>query len=261
MRGAIEREETTMSKVLKVALAGAFAVGCTSAALAAPQNMRIRGTIKSISGDHLVIKTYSGKTADLELGANTKFISVLPSNLSSIRPGDFIGAGATGPESQIVAMEVVIFPNSMRGAGEGHYPWSVPAAVADADMHKSASTPPGAPPVEGTMTNGTVASAAPAASAPPVQGTMTNATVASKSMASAPGGQELTVTYDHNGKVQILVPADTPVVRLAPAQHSILEPGARRPLPLPASATMVRSPQPSSPSARTGSCPRCEKLM
>ncbi|MGH7066415.1 MAG: hypothetical protein ACREFO_09150 [Acetobacteraceae bacterium] len=216
-----------MSRVLNVALAGAFALGCTSAALAAPQKMRIRGTIESISGDQLVIKTYSGKTTDLELGANTKFISVLPSSLSSIKPGDFIGAGATGPESKIVAMEVVLFPNSMRGAGEGHYPWSVPAAVADADMHKSASTPADAPPVEGTMTNGTVASAAPSENAPPVQGTMTTGAVASKSTASASGGRQLTVTYDHNGKVQILVPADTPIVRLQPAQRSILDPGAK----------------------------------
>lgn len=228
MRGAIEREEKTVSKILSVALAGAFVVGCTGAALAAPPETRIRGTILSISGDQLVIKTYNGKTTELELGAHTKFISVLPSTLSSIKPGDFIGAGATGPESKIVAMEVVIFPNSMRGSGEGHYPWSVPAAVADADLHKSAGAPAGAPPVEGTMTNGTVASAASSSSsAPPVQGTMTNGTVASDSAASASGGQELTVTYDDNGKVQILVPAATPVVRLQPAQRSILEPGAK----------------------------------
>ncbi|MGH7082737.1 MAG: hypothetical protein ACREFV_09750, partial [Acetobacteraceae bacterium] len=112
-----------MSRFLSAALAGALVVGCSSAALAAAQKSRVRGTIESVSGDQLVIKAYSGKTADLDLGRNTKFISVLPASLSDIRKGDFVGIGATGPESKIVAMEVVIFPNSMRGSGEGHYPW------------------------------------------------------------------------------------------------------------------------------------------
>ncbi|MGH7106712.1 MAG: hypothetical protein ACREF0_19060 [Acetobacteraceae bacterium] len=226
-----------MSRVLSAALAGALVLGCSVAALATPQKTRVRGTIESISGDQLVIKTYTDKTADLALGQNTKFISVLPASLSDIRSGDFVGIGATGPESKIVAMEVVIFPNSMRGSGEGHYPWSVPAAVADADMHKGESGAAGAPAVQGTMTNGTVASttgaaAAPASGAPAVQGTMTNGTVASTAGAgntanSKSGGQELTVTYGHGGKVQILVPANTPIVRLQPAERSILEPGAK----------------------------------
>lgn len=221
-----------MSRFLSAALAGTLVLGCSVAALAAPQKTRVRGTIESVSGDQLVIKAYNGKTADLKLGQNTKFISVLPASLSDIQKGDFVGIGATGPESKIVAMEVVIFPNSMRGSGEGHYPWSVPAAVADADMHKSKSSSAGGPPVQGTMTNGTVASATGAAAAsssgaPPVQGTMTNGTVASSAASSAPGGQELTVTYGNGGKVQIRVPANTPIVRLQPAERSILDPGAK----------------------------------
>ncbi|MGH7057891.1 MAG: hypothetical protein ACREFZ_08410, partial [Acetobacteraceae bacterium] len=102
------------------------------------------------------MKTYSGKTADLELSGKTKFISVLPAHLTDVKSGDFVGIGATGPESKITAMEIVIFPNAMRGTGEGHYAWSVPAAVAAADRHQSASPPAGAPPVQGTMTNATV---------------------------------------------------------------------------------------------------------
>ncbi|MGH7081752.1 MAG: hypothetical protein ACREFV_04720 [Acetobacteraceae bacterium] len=226
-----------MSRFLSAALAGTLVLGCSVAAVAAPQKTRVRGTIESISGEQLVIKAYSGRTADLALGQNTKFISVLPASLSDIRPGDFVGIGATGPESKIVAMEVVIFPNSMRGSGEGHYPWSVPAAVADADMHKGESSSAGLPAVQGTMTNGTVASttsaaAAPSSGAPAVQGTMTNGTVASttgvgNTVSSGSGGQELTVTYGHGGKVQILVPANTPIVRLEPAERSILDPGAK----------------------------------
>lgn len=211
-----------MQKALSMALAGLLVVACSTAALASGQKTRVRGTIESISGHTLVIKTYSGTTTKLLLGPDTKFISVVPASLADVKPGEFVGIGATGPETSILALEVVIFPNSMRGAGEGHYAWSVPAAVAAADRGESASPPAGAPPVQGTMTNGTVTTAA---SAPPVQGTMTNGTVATSS--AAQGGRELNVSYDHGEKVRIMVPADVPVVRLVPAGRSILAEGAK----------------------------------
>ncbi|HSU05665.1 MAG TPA: hypothetical protein VLI93_08840 [Acetobacteraceae bacterium] len=214
-----------MSKFLGVALAGLAAFGCSASAMAVQQSTRIRGTIESVNGDTVAIKSYNGKTVDVMLHSKTKFASVLPSSLSDIKSGDFIGAGATGPENNLKAMEVVVFPESMRGTGEGHYAWSVPAAVANADTHGSSETSTGGPPVAGTMTNGTVAGTTPANGAPPVQGTMTNGTVATN--ASKAGGKEFTVSYSNGKKVQILVPPDAPVVRLAPAQQSVLMPGAK----------------------------------
>jgi hypothetical protein len=214
-----------MSKLLGVALAGLTVLGFSAGAAAAQQTTRIRGTIESVNGNALAMKSYGGKATDVVLRPGTKFAAVLPSSLSDIKPGDFIGAGATGPENDLKALEVVIFPNSMRGTGEGHYVWSVPAAVAAADTHGSAEASTGAPPVQGTMTNGTVASAAPASGAPPVQGTMTNGTVAANT--SKAGGTELTVSYSGGKKVQILVPPDAPVVRFTPAERSVLVPGAK----------------------------------
>ena len=120
---------------------------------------------------------------------------------------------------------MVIFPNSMRGTGEGHYAWSVPAKVADADRHGAKGSSAGAPPVQGTMTNGTVASTGTSHGAPPVHGTMTNGTVAGNSSAS--GGKELTVRYNGGKKVQIMVPSSAPVVRLQPAHRSVLKQGAK----------------------------------
>lgn len=219
-----------MRTVLGLATVCLLASLGSAAALAAPTTTRVRGTIATASGDQLTVKTYDGTTVDLELTDATKYISVLPAALKDIKPGEFVGIGATGPENAIVGMEVVIFPSSMRGTGEGHYAWSVPAAVANADRHLGTSTPPGAPPVQGTMTNGTVSSAAANNAGPPVQGTMTNGTVAAGSGAprtGANGGQELTITYDHGGSVHILVPANAPVVRLAPASRSIVQPGAK----------------------------------
>jgi hypothetical protein len=127
------------------------------------------------------------------------------------------------PENHLVALEVVIFPNSMRGTGEGHYPWSVPATVAAADRHQAVSS--NGQPVQATMTNGTVVSTSSSAAAPPVQGAMTNGTVTAS--ASSTGGEELTISYGKAGKVQILVPSDVPVVRLEPAQQSVVKPGAK----------------------------------
>jgi len=216
-------ENRAMSGIRTLAVAGLLAALCSTTTLAAAPRTRIRGTIESAKGDTLAVKTYAGTTANLVLDVHTKYISVLPARLADIKSGDFVGIGATGPDSKIVALEVVIFPASMRGTGEGHYGWSVPAVVAAADRHESTALPSGAPPVEGTMTNGTVVASA--SSAPPVTGSMTNGTVASNT--GAAGGEELTVTYDHGRKVQILVPTDVPVVRLAPAGPSILVSGAK----------------------------------
>lgn len=213
-----------MGRLLGAILAGLMMVGYGSAATAA-QHTRIRGEISSAHGNALVIKTYSGKTMDLRLDRHTRYVLVVPASLSNITSNEFVGIGATGPEAHLLALEVVIFPNSMRGTGEGHYAWSVPATVADADRHHNAAGSATAPPVQGTMTNGTVASVGAAQSAPPVQGTMTNGTVAHA--AGTAGGKELTITYNNGKKVQILVPADAPVVRLQPAHRSVLKQGAK----------------------------------
>ncbi|MGH7037118.1 MAG: hypothetical protein ACREE1_03145, partial [Stellaceae bacterium] len=164
-----------MGKFLGAAMVGLLALGLGAGASAAPAKVRVRGTIATVSGNAITIKAYNGHTVDLTLQPGTKYGVLTRASLSDIKPGDFVGIGATGPTSHLVALEVLIFPNSMRGAGEGHYGWSVPAAVARADRPGIAKT--GAPMVRGTMTNGTVA-AAPPAGAPPVRGTMTNGTVA-----------------------------------------------------------------------------------
>lgn len=244
-----------MSKFLSVACAGVAALGCTVGATAAPQKTRVHGTIASANGQSVAIDSLNGKTVKLTLGPDTTYASVVPSSLSDIKSGDFVGIGATGPDSKLAAMEVVVFPDSMRGTGEGHYAWSVPGAIASADRNGSVQhetgtgEASGAPPVQGTMTNGTVTGTSRGANeappvqgtmtngtvtsknsaeggAPPVQGTMTNGTVASKNAQSS-GGEDMTVSYNNGQKVQIHVPSNAPVVRLVPADKSILEPGAK----------------------------------
>ena len=152
-----------MGKFVTAALSGPLTIGfCTAAFATTPD--RLNGEISAVRPDALEITTYSGKKVELSLGPDTRFASVLPASLSGINGGEFVGIATTGPENHLTAPEVVIFPASMRGTGEGHYAWSLPAEVANEDLHRTGAAA-GAPPVQGTMTNGTVAGPSTASSA------------------------------------------------------------------------------------------------
>ena len=211
-----------MGKLLRVAFSSLAVVGSYTGAMAAQQIMRVRGTITSVNGNTLAIKSYSGKTVDVTVDSGTKYAWVTPSSLSNVKSGDFIGTAATGPEDNMKAQEVVIFPNSMRGTGEGHYSWSMPAAIANADAHGSGGAITGSSSVHGTMTNGTVHDSMTTGS---VHGSMTNGTVATNS--NRTGGTELTISYNKGNKVEILVPTSAPIVQFVPADKSVLSPGAK----------------------------------
>ena len=86
---------------------------------------RIRGTIESLDGNTLVVKTREGDTARIALAANYGVASVVPATLADVKAGAFIGTAATGPKDKLRAAEVLIFPEAMRGSGEGHYPWDL----------------------------------------------------------------------------------------------------------------------------------------
>ena len=46
--------------------------------------------------------------------------------MADIKPGTFIGtATLPGETDTMKALEVVVFPEKMRGVGEGHYPWDL----------------------------------------------------------------------------------------------------------------------------------------
>ena len=213
-----------MNKHVIAVVVGVTAVGLAASAWAAPQKVRVQGQIQSVNAHAVNLRSYSGKTIDLALSPHTKYLSVARARLADISPNNFVGIGATGPTNRLVAVEVVIFPKSMRGTGEGHYAWSLPAAVAKADQYPSVASSPGAPPIHGTMTNGTVVKSS-MGGAPPIRGTMTNGTVA-KSLGKS-GGTEVTVTYNGEKRVQILVKPTVPVVRLIPSNQSILTPQAK----------------------------------
>ena len=106
---------------LAVLLAAATAVAQTSAP---PTPANVRGKIIKLDGQTLVIKTREGKTASIKLADDYRVLTVAKMKLSDIKQGDFVGAAATPDKSgKLQAREVLIFPEAMRGTGEGNYPW------------------------------------------------------------------------------------------------------------------------------------------
>lgn len=106
--------------------------------------LRLRGSIESVSATTLVIQERSGQTVTLALADTLSVGEVLPIDAAAIQSGTFVGTAAVpGPDGSLSALEVLVFPEAMRGTGEGHSPWDLQ---------------PGS-----TMTNATVASIAPGA--------------------------------------------------------------------------------------------------
>ncbi|MBB4443644.1 MULTISPECIES: DUF5666 domain-containing protein [Rhizobium] len=88
------------------------------------QRIRVRGAIESLSGDTLVVKTREGSDATIALKSGWKVGGIRQASVGDIKPGDFVGVASlpkgTGPDG---AIEVLIFPASMKGTGEGNRPW------------------------------------------------------------------------------------------------------------------------------------------
>ena len=97
-----------------------------------PDTGRVRGVVQTVSTNGLAVRTYNGQTVSVPLDAKTRFAWVIASDLATLNEGDFIGTATTGPDNALRAVELVIFPEVMRGTGEGHYNWDVPGVVAAA---------------------------------------------------------------------------------------------------------------------------------
>jgi hypothetical protein len=110
-----------------VALAVAATALVSASALAAdgtPQ--RVRGSVVSLDGSKLVVHAKDGTDVTVKLADNFAALAVVKSSLADIKEGTFIGtATVTQPDSSLRSQEVVVFPDKMRGTGEGHYPWDL----------------------------------------------------------------------------------------------------------------------------------------
>jgi len=87
---------------------------------------RVRGTVEKLDGQTLAIKTREGPVTTIALAPNFTVNGVVKKELSGIKEGDYLGvASLKGTDGKLHALEVLIFPEAMRGTGEGHFPWDL----------------------------------------------------------------------------------------------------------------------------------------
>lgn len=173
------------------------------AAVASAQSTQtIRGEVEGLEGNDLHVKSAAGQQTDVKLSDTARIRIRVPIKLDAIKAGDFIGTTARpGPDGTLVASEVHVLPESMRGIGEGHRPMA---------------SMPGS-----TMTNATVASVSDAASKG--RATTTNATVAN--VGASASGRTLKLAYK-GGEQTVFVPDNVPVVAEEIGSRASLAPGS-----------------------------------
>jgi hypothetical protein len=99
-------------------------LGAGSVQAAEPQ--RIRGMIEQVSGPVLTIATREGSTVELTLTPDARIAALVPADLAAASTGSFIGTAAVPQgDGTLRAQEVLIFPEAMRGVGEGHRAWDL----------------------------------------------------------------------------------------------------------------------------------------
>ncbi len=115
-----------MSRMIQRMFAASFALICIVLPASAQDTVRIRGTVERIEGPVYVVRNCDGAELKLTLTDNPLFVAIVPAKMADIKPGMFVGsAGMMQPDGSQKAIEVHIFPESMRGTGEGHYDWDL----------------------------------------------------------------------------------------------------------------------------------------
>lgn len=182
-----------MKPIPVIAVVLGLAIGYTPAQ-AQDAVQRIRADVVAVQGQTLQIKTTTGETLSVMLADKLRVLQETSVTLAAVKPGVFVGTTSEPQaDGSLRAVLIRIFPEALRGIGEGHRPMNTPA--------------------HNTMTNATVTQVA--TTGP----TMTNATV------TAAQANTMTLTYK-GGERNIQVPADVPVVQDEIATAALLVPGA-----------------------------------
>ena len=171
-------------------LAGLALVAALASQAAFADGVRIRGTVVSLTGDTLVVKSRDGDNVSIALGLGWKAGGIAKASLADVKPGDFVGiASLPNAAGGAGALEVLVFPPAMRGKGEGSYGW---------DLKPNS-----------TMTNGSVSEAVQS-----VDGTTVNVVYhgESKKIVIAPGTPVVTFAKAVNADVKpgaaVFIPAE-----------------------------------------------------
>jgi len=162
---------------------------------------KLSGEVVTLNGANLQLKTSAGERLDIRLSDQARLTMRSPIDKSAIGQGVYLGTtAAPQPDGTLVASEVHIFAEAMRGTSEGHRPM------------------PNDP--VNTMTNATVASV----SANRTQDAAGTGTVVA---ASSQGAHALRMTLHYNGGEKVvIVPDATPIVMMEMGERGMLVPGA-----------------------------------
>jgi len=132
-----------MHKTIRPVLAAvSFALICAALPASAQQPIRLRGTIDRMEGSTFVVRNRDGAEVKMVTTEKPQYIGMFKSEISDIKLGQFIGSTAMPqPDGSQKASEVHIFPESMRGLGEGHYEWDLmpKSTMTNANIEQSVS--------------------------------------------------------------------------------------------------------------------------
>jgi len=196
--------------------AALLAASWVSLAQALSRAEHVRGTVVSIDAAAIVVATANGSVR-VRLAPETGFATVVKSDRQHITDGSFLGiASVTAIDGSQRATGVTILPGAQRASAEGQFDWDLPSTATGSKMTNGTAA-------NSKMTNGT-ATGSKMTNGAATRSKMTNGTVS-----AAPAGA-LTLQFkdaEQNRSETIAIPADVPVVALAPAQAADVQRGAR----------------------------------
>ena len=113
-------------QMIRRSLAAAAFTLILATAASAQQVIRVRGTVERVEAQTLVVKTREGPSVTIKLADNYGVTGVVAATLADIKPGSYVGTAALPqPDGTQRAIEVLIFPEALRGFGEGFRPWDL----------------------------------------------------------------------------------------------------------------------------------------
>lgn len=111
------------NSLMGAVVAALMAVGSTAGA---QDTVRLRGAIERVDGPVYVIKARDGSEVKVALADNALVVKIVKASLADVKVGSFVGITAMPQvDGTQKAVEVHIFPEAMRGTGEGHYAWDL----------------------------------------------------------------------------------------------------------------------------------------
>ena len=183
----------------------ALSQACSRGSATPTGPQRISGTVQSVTGQSLTVSTENGSVS-VPMSSATSVVRVVAADRSQITDSSFLGIGSEKqPDGSLRAVEITVFPESMRGSGEGNYAWNHPDVRGGGQMTNGSAG-------SMRMTNGSVSNSR-----------MTNGTV------TEAGNGSITLSYKDStsqGTQAITIPPDVPIVGLEPGQQTDLTPGA-----------------------------------